>query len=100
MSKLILISIRDNVAEIFNKPASDLNIASAMRSFKLSLQNEPQKQDYTLYKIGTLDQITGQITPEIEPIQLMTGFEVENDMDSEKPNQFVNKPVHLQDQAI
>ena len=92
MSKLIIVSVRDNVAEIFNKPHTEINVASAIRSFTLSLKDEPQRGDYTMYKIGELDQNTGIITPEVTPVQLMSGFELKADLEN-------SEPVMLQEQA-
>lgn len=80
--KLIIFSIRDNVAEIFNKPFTDLTPASAMRAFSRSLKEEPQKGDYTLYRIGSFDQINGTITADNNPVQIMTGFEVQKEEDT------------------
>jgi uncharacterized OB-fold protein len=81
--KLVIFTIRDNVAEVFNKPFTDLNIASAVRSFTLSLKEEPQKADYTLYKIGEMDQITGTIENDKDPVKIMSGMEVETEVKQE-----------------
>lgn len=84
--KLEIYSIRDAVAEVFNKPFTQINVASAQRAFTLSLANEPQKQDYTLYKVGEFDQHKGNILTYEQPIQIMTGFEIKTTEDNQNGN--------------
>ena len=39
----ILISVKDTVAEIFNDPRAEINTASAIRSFSMSVSKSPHK---------------------------------------------------------
>ena len=59
--KLYLYSIYDSVAEVFNKPFSEVNDAAAIRAFKQSLNDNPNSKDYYLYHIGIYNDATGQL---------------------------------------
>jgi len=73
---LNLYSIYDNVAEVFNKPFSDINDASAIRAFSQSVEDNKNKDDYTLYHIGGFDDNSGSITADKSPKKLRSGFEI------------------------
>jgi len=73
---LNLYSIYDTVAEIFNKPFSDVNDASAIRAFSQSLEENKNKNDYVLYHIGGFDDNSGSITCDKAPLKLKSGFEL------------------------
>ena len=69
-------SIRDNVAEVFNKPFFDHNNATAIRSFTASIQDQPHKDDYSLYLIGCFDDSNGDIQRYKEPTRILSGLDV------------------------
>lgn len=60
---MIIISIRDNVAEIYNALVLVNSEAEAVRSF-YALKEEPNYKDMTLWKMGEYDIHTGEITPD------------------------------------
>lgn len=82
--KLNLYSIYDSVACVFNKPYTDINDASAIRSFSMSADKQPHIRDYSLMKLGELDDVSGEIIPCDVPVKVITGFEVVKNTD-EKP---------------
>lgn len=71
----IIVSIRDNVAEIFNDPRVEINVQSAIRAFTETIKDHPHKDDFTMYQIGAMDTNTGDILAN-EPIKLITGMDV------------------------
>jgi len=63
--KLNMYAIYDKVAEIFNKPFTEINDASAVRAFKQSLDdNKAVKEDYELYNVGVFTDHDGVIIQE------------------------------------
>lgn len=60
---MIIISIRDNVTELFHNLVLSNNEADAIRSF-YALKDEPNYKDFTLWKMGDYDMHTGEIKPE------------------------------------
>lgn len=72
--KLHIYSIFDTVAEVFNKPFTDINDASATRSFMQSLDDNKNKNDYVLYNMGTYDDSKGEIIG-ITPVKVVSGFD-------------------------
>lgn len=68
-------TIYDSVAEIFNRPFVDHNDASATRAFERSLESNPNKNDYSLYRIGTYDDESGMVTPSMTPVKVRSGFD-------------------------
>ena len=70
-----LYTIRDNIAEVFNKPFTEVNDSSAIRSFSKAIDDNPHKDDYALYSTGFFDTDTGELE-HIVPIKIYTGFEV------------------------
>lgn len=84
-------SLYDSVADVFNKPFTEINDNSAFRLFKNSMEDNPNKNDYVLYRLGDFDDNIGIITPTQVPVKLQSGFEIK-----EKNLQV---PPHLQDQA-
>lgn len=86
MQTLSIYSIYDTVAEVFNKPFTDINNASAIRSFTSSVQDQPHKNDYVLYYLGTFEDNSGEIMPAKNPFKLLSGIEVKQS----------ELPAHLQ----
>lgn len=76
MQKLQMFSVYDTVAQVFNKPVFDLNNASAIRGFTMGLQDNSNKTDYELYRIGEFDDSNGTFTPEQAPVKIYTGFDI------------------------
>lgn len=72
-------SVRDNVAEVFNKPFPSLNDADAIRAFEDSLKDNPRKTEYTLYYLGDFNDTTGDLNKAKEPHKLFTGFDIKED---------------------
>ena len=73
--KKLVISVKDNVAEMFNDPRVEVNAASAIRAFTLSVKESPHKDDYSLYLLGEMDTNTGMLTP-CEPQRIYSGHDV------------------------
>lgn len=69
----------DTIAEIFNRPFVEVNDATAVRVFTQSLQQNPNKNDYVLYKIGQYNDLNGVITPTENPIKIISGLEIPNE---------------------
>ena len=74
----VIVSVRDKKSEVFNDIHVEINAASAIRAFEMSVKEAPYKDDYVLYQVGTFDTNNGQVTPN-EPIQLYTGLDVKVD---------------------
>jgi len=68
-------SIYDTIAKIFNKPFTEVNDASAKRSFETAGQNQPHSADYNLYHIGYYDDNTGEIIP-VDPEKIAMGIHI------------------------
>lgn len=71
----ILVSVKDNVAQVFNDPHPETNVATAIRSFTASAKDQPHKDDFALYQIGVFDTDNGSIKPN-EPIRIYSGHDV------------------------
>jgi hypothetical protein len=78
MQKQQMYTIRDNVAELFNKPFFAVNNATAIRSFASAMQKEPHKNDYALYRVGEFNEDNGEVTPE-PPQKIYTGFDIKEE---------------------
>ena len=78
--KTIMYSIYDTIAEVFNKPFTDHNDASASRSFTQSFlsQEKSNKEDYVLYRIAEYNDSTGEISPCL-PMKVMSGFDIKQE---------------------
>lgn len=74
--KNTLYSVFDTVSSIFNKPFTHVNDASAIRDFSTGLSDNPNKNDYVLYKISEFDDNNGQLTPLKTPVKIFTGFDI------------------------
>lgn len=74
--KTNIYSVYDAIPEVFHRPFVEINNKSAQRAFISSLEDNKNKKDYTLYRIGVFDDETGIIEPTKVPIQIMTGFEI------------------------
>lgn len=61
--KLYMYSVYDSVAEVFNKPFYEINDASATRAFKQSIDDNPNRLDYSLYLVGSYNDNTAQLNP-------------------------------------
>jgi len=74
-----LYSIKDNTAEYFTKMFPSPNDATALRTIKNTLIDPNSKElefvknpdQFTLYKIGSFDDNTGEITPELTKMQTL-----------------------------
>lgn len=71
-----LYSIFDNVAGVFNQPFAQINDASAKRAFSRACVDNSDKNDYTLYVLGSYSDADGVLVPNKVPVKIMTGFEV------------------------
>lgn len=58
-------SIRDNLAGEFAPPFIANNDAVAIRIFAITLKGEPERQDFDLHGIGSMDEFAGCIYPEV-----------------------------------
>jgi hypothetical protein len=77
--KQSIYSIFDTVAEMFNKPFAHHNDGTAVRDFDQGMSDNPNKNDFVLYKIGEFTDHDGAIAPVSAPIKIKTGFEVGNE---------------------
>ena len=75
-----MFSIYDTVAEVFNKPFTEVNNASAIRAFTESLDQVKHKTDYALYRVGEFDEQSGVIKPEETPSKIYTGFDIKEEI--------------------
>lgn len=70
-------SIYDKIAETFNTPFTEINNATAIRSFQHTVIEQQHKDDYVLYSVGAFDTTSGTYIPFDTPIRLLTGLEVQ-----------------------
>lgn len=80
----IIVTIRDEVAEIFNDPRVEINAASAIRSFAETVKDHPHKNDFSLYQLGAMDDNNGEIISN-NPLKLYSGFDVEKEENKDIP---------------
>ena len=73
--KLSIYSIYDSVAEVFNKPFTSINNATAEREFVQSVKEQPHKNDYILYYLGDFNDANGQIVQK-DPVRLLGGIDI------------------------
>lgn len=73
--KLFLYSIYDKVACVFNKPFTELNNQTAIRSFDQSLKDNPHIKDYELYKLAEYSDHNGEIDP-VPIAKIRTGLDL------------------------
>lgn len=73
-----MFSIYDVVAEVFNKPFTELNAASAIRAFTGAMKDNENRNDYQLIHIGEFDELNGTITPN-NPVKIFTGFDIKSE---------------------
>lgn len=75
--KKVIVCVRDNVAEVFHDPRTEVNTASAIRAFSDSVIDSPHKDDFALYLIGEHDTDNGSVLP-CEPVRIFTGLDVKS----------------------
>lgn len=75
--KLGLYSIYDNIAEVFNKPFTEINDNSATRSFVESLNDRNNKTDYDLYRVGEFNDSNGELVSN-KATKVYSGFDIKN----------------------
>lgn len=78
--KSILVAIKDNCSGVFTPPALSPSTATAERLFYATLTgSEPGSmfsvypKDFDMYLLGTFDDETGNINPELTPKLLFRG---------------------------
>lgn len=91
--KLNVYSIYDNVAEVFNKPFTDINDGTATRAFTNSVSKEINKDDFVLYRLGSFADNNGSLVSEVNPVKIYSGFDV-------KLEKLEELSHHLQNQAV
>lgn len=89
-----LYSIFDTVAGVFNQPFSQINDQSAKRAFSRACLDNPDKNDYVLYALGSYQDFNGVLVPHNQPVKIMSGFEVRVN-----PDVPLDIPGMLKDQA-
>lgn len=77
----VLVSVKDEIAEVFNDPRAEINAASAIRAFSHSVKESPNKDDFTLYIVGEIDTRNGVINGNKDnegkyPIRIYSGHDV------------------------
>lgn len=73
-----LYSVRD-VINGFSVPVCDFNDKSAIRNFKTSLNgvSDVVRRDYDLFRIGVFSVESGIVTPEVCPVLIFRGVDME-----------------------
>lgn len=68
-----LYSVKDEIAKRFGPVFESINAETAARSFVLMMQKVDKafRKEYSLYKLGTIDSITGVIIPETNPDRVL-----------------------------
>jgi len=74
--KKLMYCVRDDLAEVFQNPFCSINDGTAKRDFIDGVTKQPQKNDLTLYAVGSYDDSSGLITPLQSPTRIMSGLEV------------------------
>lgn len=85
--ELNLYSIFDTVAQVFNKPFTEINNDTATRVFRNTMVDNTNKNDYVLYHLGTMTDHDGVIDAKV-PLKVISGFDIKNEV-----------PQMLQEQA-
>lgn len=67
--------VHDSVAAVFNHPFFSINDASAIRDFTHAVNDRNSSiskspKDFTLYKLGTFDDVTGEFSLDVPPVVL------------------------------
>jgi hypothetical protein len=70
--KAILVAIYDKKAEFYDRPVLTQNIGTAVRMIENTLKDETQKslqmcktpEDFSLWKLGEYDELSGEIEPD------------------------------------
>lgn len=81
MAVLKVFSVRDEKIGIYMKPFMDAHLGNALRSWTEAC-NEPQSPfckyptDFTLYEVGTFDDLEGRLIPLTVPHKISTASEV------------------------
>jgi hypothetical protein len=75
--KLKMYSVKDVLAEIYNKPFCEINDATASRVFKQSISESPHPDDFILYCVGEYYDHLGEVVP-CEPYRVMLEKEKNN----------------------
>lgn len=83
-AKLLVFSVFDSKAEVFNTPMFFPAKGLAIRAFDDECNREESQirkhaGDYTLFEIGEFDQDTGQLVPLPTPVSLGIGVEFVRD---------------------
>lgn len=70
MNRFFIVAVKDELTGAFMQPNFGETIAELERIFKYQINNIDlwrfNSSDYTLYKLGTFDQETGELIPCIE----------------------------------
>lgn len=72
--KANLYSIFDSLAEVFNKPFTEHNNATAIRAFQEALKDNPNCRDFFLYHVGEWNDAKGVVTPFDVPKKISDTF--------------------------
>lgn len=78
-------AVYDKVSEMFGHVHAEINEASAVRAFKNSFVDNPNKNDYELYYLGTFTDHNGEVDG-IPPKKVCTGFDIVVDNVVDLPN--------------
>lgn len=75
-------SVYDSKAAVFCTPFFSENNHTALRAFRYAANDQTTEigkypSDYTLYKIGTFDNLTGEILP-VEPVPIALAITLVN----------------------
>lgn len=79
-----LYRVYDAKAEIFGRIFEERTDASARRAFASSVADHKTEhgmfpEDYSLFRVGSADENSGQVTPEKAPVQVCTALQCVHD---------------------
>ena len=80
--KVLVFSVYDEKAQVFNSPFTAENFNIAERNFQESCKNIPYRADLKLYCLGSYSTKTGLIEAVTPVMYVSTGKEVEYDRES------------------
>ena len=79
-------ALLDHTAQVFLNPLSFINDADAIRWFGTVVNNTDEKtnisnhpEQFTLYRLADYDDQLGTYEPEKQPVQLITGIQVQEE---------------------
>lgn len=81
MIRIVIFAVYDAKAEVYNPPFTMMTDGEAIRGFTDEVNRpgsalEAHPEDFTLFRLGTLDRLSGQVVPETAPLPLVSALQV------------------------